>query len=387
MNVKAALRKLRLGQSIKIEALPAPRLSVDQSLKVLELDRSKLGDAQAIKDAYRKAAMKNHPDRGGSAEKMKDVNEAYEVLTKPAGSYSAPPPNRGYKYQQYHQQNTPPPQGPSKERKAEFYRMAEAWIISGLKRFFDKDSYTTWLKMQTGLPLEVVKYAFSNDMMMRTGEPTWAGLSVKWMTPDKNTRISLDFVSPLYELKVPERDDYVESYNMGFIVEIFHNNKKTKLYIANQSDKQLQAFLARPDNLFSQRKMKSIFAPRAKKGTFGKKEMKLGLEQKLDARVVGASTMWAKIPLGAPADKIGKTASMFEFSMYRKIAMTGPALWALYEVATTVPPYEKAQLKYEEAAESVTLLNALVDLQKRVHTDTDLHMVAAHIQDLFAKLK
>ena len=37
--------------------------------------------ADEIKKAFRKAARKHHPDAGGSEEKFKEVNEAYEVLS------------------------------------------------------------------------------------------------------------------------------------------------------------------------------------------------------------------------------------------------------------------------------------------------------------------
>jgi DnaJ-class molecular chaperone len=36
-----------------------------------------------IKKAYRKLAMKHHPDRGGDAEKFKAINQAHEILSSP----------------------------------------------------------------------------------------------------------------------------------------------------------------------------------------------------------------------------------------------------------------------------------------------------------------
>ena len=36
-----------------------------------------------IKKAFRKLAVKHHPDRGGDAEKFKEINAAYEVLSDP----------------------------------------------------------------------------------------------------------------------------------------------------------------------------------------------------------------------------------------------------------------------------------------------------------------
>jgi len=50
--------------------------------KVLDVSRD--ADAKTIKKAFRRAAMKAHPDKaGGSEAKMAAVNEAYEVLSKP----------------------------------------------------------------------------------------------------------------------------------------------------------------------------------------------------------------------------------------------------------------------------------------------------------------
>lgn len=40
-----------------------------------------------IRKAYRALALRNHPDRGGSEEKMKEINGAYEYLMKNKEQY------------------------------------------------------------------------------------------------------------------------------------------------------------------------------------------------------------------------------------------------------------------------------------------------------------
>lgn len=49
--------------------------------EVLGVDKS--ADAKAIKKAYRKLAIKHHPDKGGDPEKFKEINAAHEVLSNP----------------------------------------------------------------------------------------------------------------------------------------------------------------------------------------------------------------------------------------------------------------------------------------------------------------
>lgn len=41
----------------------------------------KTASAEDIKKAYRKAAMKHHPDRGGDQQRFKEISEAYDILS------------------------------------------------------------------------------------------------------------------------------------------------------------------------------------------------------------------------------------------------------------------------------------------------------------------
>lgn len=48
--------------------------------EILQLPES--ASSEEIKLAYRRLALKHHPDRGGSTQRMQLINEAHEVLTK-----------------------------------------------------------------------------------------------------------------------------------------------------------------------------------------------------------------------------------------------------------------------------------------------------------------
>jgi DnaJ family protein A protein 2 len=56
---------------------------VDNERYYTLLGVSKNSSDADIKKAHRKAALQHHPDKGGDAEKFKEINEAYEVLRDP----------------------------------------------------------------------------------------------------------------------------------------------------------------------------------------------------------------------------------------------------------------------------------------------------------------
>jgi len=74
-------------------------------------------EARELRRAYRKAALRSHPDRGGSESDMKRVNEAHEVLSgKPGGLFEIDPGPRARKHRR----------GPASTTKEE--QAGELWI-------------------------------------------------------------------------------------------------------------------------------------------------------------------------------------------------------------------------------------------------------------------
>mmetsp|Transcript_23706 Transcript_23706/g.36612 ORF Transcript_23706/g.36612 Transcript_23706/m.36612 type:complete len:420 (+) Transcript_23706:139-1398(+) len=60
-----------------------PRKDVDTNKLYETLGVEKSADGKEIKKAYRKLAVKHHPDKGGDEHKFKEINAAYEILSDP----------------------------------------------------------------------------------------------------------------------------------------------------------------------------------------------------------------------------------------------------------------------------------------------------------------
>lgn len=56
------------------------KFNFDEYYELLSLDKSEELTTSSLTKAYRKAALKNHPDKGGNVDAFKKVQEAFEIL-------------------------------------------------------------------------------------------------------------------------------------------------------------------------------------------------------------------------------------------------------------------------------------------------------------------
>ena len=80
------------------------------------LGLSRNANEHDIKRAYRKMAHEHHPDKGGSSDKFKEINQAYEILSDPqkrqqydqfGTAYEGAPGGGGYQWSDYSQGQSP----------------------------------------------------------------------------------------------------------------------------------------------------------------------------------------------------------------------------------------------------------------------------------------
>merc|ERR1712087_803785 len=60
-----------------------PREDIDTQKLYYTLGVAKDADEKEIRKAYRKLAVKHHPDKGGDEHMFKEINAAYEILSDP----------------------------------------------------------------------------------------------------------------------------------------------------------------------------------------------------------------------------------------------------------------------------------------------------------------
>jgi hypothetical protein len=332
-------RQPRLANAVAMW-VAAKLMPVQEALNWLDMDAEKLGDPAVLKKAYRDASMKHHPDRGGTKEAMQKVNEAYEVLRKQKGGFRSPADRA------------------EQDLKAE---QAATIMEQGLRNAFNEQKFTDHIEKATGK-----KFRATSKI---TRDKTYYGYNVRllaeWKSEDGLTTFELRAWADADRFNWGPRQlgaggqDY--SFQVSAYSRIFHETRKVKFKQSDWAASSDSRVVLDPKSMFPASKIKQMMTGKEKKRKFSKRDMLLGLEKLVGAKVwrSGKDDI-ADVPLGKDD---GFTLQM------RRMTMMVTALWILSQnlwqgkigYKGSVPHKQRGKdLLEHEAA-----LKLLVDLRKK----------------------
>jgi hypothetical protein len=255
------------------------QMTFDLALKTFGVTAEEVSDKALLKKKYRSLAIKNHPDKPtGSHEKMQDINDAYDLLTK-----SKVKINKKFDWEASNLK----------------YKIAGARIKTELLSNFQADVFIRYLQELSGLKFnyEIVKvYPTEKDR-----SPSFAGFDVEFFTNDKSSVFTFKVSAYLPDVMYPKAElGYADlSYNVVTTAHGFHLNKKQKMSQRDWKFTRDHSFFRKPEMIYPKKKMKDIFSGKTSNRKFMPRDMVAFLSKKLNAKIEypGKQTQ-AAIPLG-----------------------------------------------------------------------------------------
>lgn len=324
------------------------KLTVDEALELLNLDGKDLSPA-TLKDAYRKAAMEYHPDRGGSVEKMQLVNEANDLLSK-IKSYDSP----------------------SREDNAAKYAAAGKLVKDYLKKHIDPDVFTKHFDATTG---KTFTAKVEEKVDTRTSFGGSVLMNIEWMSDDHQTAFDMRVwvnLSDIVWTKQLGGGDPDIGFKLMVMTAILHNNRKVKFKSRDWDITNRKSVMLDPKELFPPDKIAKMIGGKESARKFSRRDMLLALQKRLGAKM---EQEWAYIPMG----------TNFTVVIYRSVMMRTPA-WSPHSVYDNADRKAKWQTKVTSAPETDYTIDALVDLQKKAANVADGHKLSTMVSQTFDDL-
>ena len=237
--------------------LTEAEMSFNNALKVFGIKAEKATDKDFLKSKYRKLALKHHPDRGGSAEKQKEINNAYEVLKKSNVKVSPEAEREDYMMK---------------------YRAAAVQIKTSLMSNFQPDVFINYFQEFSGQKYfyEITKsYPLERQLKGKYAYPTLAGFDVEFFTKDRTSVFTFKVHANVRDVVFPEAALGMAdiSYTVYTEAHGFHMKKKQKMSKSDWAFTRDHSFFRKPEQLFPRKKMKDIFSGKTSKRKFQKRDM------------------------------------------------------------------------------------------------------------------
>lgn len=258
-------------------------MTPDEALRILGLNRN--FTAADLKVAYRKASVENHPDRGGDAEKMKDINNANDVLSNIAGAKTTTA-SREAQWRESEE---------SRDVKRKVY--ADVAVAAFNEHFkphaftqqFDKAFGQSFTHKVTKDPSQrESSYGYKTDYVSREDEWTNADRTIV-MT----ARFSISF-NDLLNRPVLSQADAETGLNVSVMTDVLVNRKKVKLFQQNYKWRESYRALSDPEVMFPAKKL-TAQSGKAAARAMSKRDIMLTFSSELEGR---GDDEWMYVPVG-----------------------------------------------------------------------------------------
>jgi hypothetical protein len=338
-------------------------MSIDHALNLFGLSVNDLGDKDLIKNTFRKLVFKNHPDRGGNEEIMKQINLAHEVLKRSRSGGTKG--SSGFDWDALHKK----------------YAQMGRIIKDRLVKAFDTSAY---LKHFNKFSKSDIRFQFKR-IFPNEGDsaPNSAGFTGEFSDSDRNTvftiRVSVS-LSDVVDSNALSFDDLDMNVHIGAVG--FYGTREQKLSQRNWKFTSDHKFFKDPNKIFPSAKLKKIFSGSTSKRKFQKRDMVAFLTKKLKARWDGE---FAWIPVGISTEDLKGT---FHLAVFRTTFMR-MATWGvngIYERSRRVSQ-PKQFMSFPETEDVAKIFADLQKKSKRLKKADQISNMVDHATTAFKQAR
>lgn len=256
--------------------------------------------AAELKSAYKKMALANHPDRGGSEEMMKKVNDAYETLKKRVGGSSSVSNDvmDGFR------------------KVKEWLKIMNPLVLNSMLTTFNADIWLEHFNKYATVPL---KYEIRPTQTTRVSD--YASFDAEFFDDEKNTSLKIHVraaLVPMYNSS--ELGSSELSYPISITMEGYHAGKKQRFKRTEYERSNDHKVLKDPNILFPAAKLKKMFATGTTSGkarAIKRADVALHWKNKVGGEISGDYYV--------AGNKVGYSWKPPSIRLYRMVLMRKPA--------------------------------------------------------------
>jgi hypothetical protein len=250
------------------------KMDIDDAKNIFGI--STIPNAVDLKTMWKDLAKKNHPDFGGNADKMKDINAAYDLLSSYAGSGDS---------SSYGPSDWAEREDKQEAKNKAFFAMAENFF----DKSFDEKRFKEYISdfVTDDLTVNIKKATFPKASFAKYYDVPYR-VEVELSNADNTTVIYLSYYIEIGSggggLGYSGIDMNEVLFEIAVQSNIYFGKRKFKVSQSNWKWRAGTKTLSNYEELFPKAKMKKIFATDTSTRAFKKKDMMLGLERELDVR-------------------------------------------------------------------------------------------------------